>query len=70
MIMDFERLVCIRSAGLRAVLIAAKSLWSRDAVFALCSPPDVVRAAFGKSGFDQILVIHRNRAFALASHEN
>ena len=69
-IMDFERLVYISSAGLRAVLLAAKSLWSRDATFALCSLPDVVRAAFGTSGFDKIITIHPDRTAALASLEH
>ena len=36
-IIDFEKLAYISSAELRAVLMTAKSLWSRDAAFALCS---------------------------------
>ncbi|MCY4404780.1 MAG: STAS domain-containing protein, partial [Rhodospirillaceae bacterium] len=34
-IMDFEKLSYISSAGLRAVLMTAKTLWKRDAKFAL-----------------------------------
>ena len=68
-IMDLERLVYIGSAGLRAVLMTAKSLWRRDVGFALCSPPDGVRAAFKTSGFDKIITIHPTRADALAASE-
>ena len=66
-ILDFEKLVYISSAGLRAVLMTAKNLWSRDATFALCSLPDVVRAVFQVSGFDRIIAIHPTRAEALAA---
>ena len=66
-IMDFERLVYISSSGLRAVLMTAKSLRSRDVGFALCSLSAVVRAAFGTSGFDRIIAIHPTRADALAA---
>ena len=66
-IVDFERLVYIRSAGLRAVLMTAKGLWRRDARLALCSAQDVLRAAFAMSGFDKIVAIHRTRADALAA---
>ena len=66
-ILDFELLVYISSSGLRAVLMTAKSLWRQDIGFALCSPPNVVRAAFQTSGFDKIMAIHPTRADALAS---
>ena len=68
-ILDFEQLVYISSAGLRAVLMTAKSVWRRDIGFALCSPPDVVRAAFKTSGFDKIIAIHPTRAEALAAFQ-
>ncbi len=68
-IMDFERLVYISSSGLRAVLMTAKDLRSRDVAFALCSLPDVVRTAFKRSGFDKIITIHPTRADALAALE-
>ena len=69
-IIDFEKLAYISSAGLRAVLMTAKSLWSRDAAFALCSLSDVVRATFKMSGFDKIIDIHPTRADGLASFDN
>ena len=66
-IMDFEKLVYISSAGLRAVLMTAKNLWKRNATFALCSLPEVVREVFRVSGFDKIISIHPSKAEALAA---
>ena len=67
LILDFEKLVYISSTGLRAVLMTAKSLWKRNATFALCSLPEVVRAVFQVSGFDKVIAIHPTRAEALAA---
>ena len=66
-IVDFEGLVYISSAGLRAVLVTAKDLWKRKASFALCSLPEMVREVFEVSGFDKIITIHPSRADALAA---
>ena len=66
-ILDFEKLVYIGSAGLRAVLMIAKNLWKREATFALCSLPDMVRGVFEVSGFDKIVTIHPSKADALAA---
>ena len=68
-IMDFENLLFISSSGLRAVLMTAKSLTSRDAAFALCSLSGAVLDVFRISGFDKIIAIHPTRADALASLE-
>ncbi len=66
-IMDFEKLSYISSAGLRAVLVTAKMLRSQDATFALCSLSDQIREIFQISGFDKIIVIHPTPVEALAS---
>ncbi len=66
-IMDFGKLVYISSAGLRAVLLTAKSLHSRDAKLLLCSLSGPIREVFEISGFDKILPIHPSRAEALSS---
>ena len=65
-IMDFEKLTYISSAGLRATLITAKSLVNRNAKFALCSLPDPIREVFTISGFDKVIDIHPSKAAALA----
>ena len=66
-IMDFEKLVYISSAGLRAILLTAKSLGNRNAKFALCSLSDQIREVFEISGFDKVIAIHPSKAEALAS---
>ena len=66
-ILDFEKLVYISSAGLRAVLMTAKNLWQRDAAFSLCSLSEIVREVFEVSGFDKIITIHTTKDEALAS---
>ncbi len=69
-IMDFEKLVYISSAGLRAILLTAKSLQNRDAKLLLCSLSDRIREVFEISGFDKILPIHATKADALDSLNN
>ena len=66
-IMDFEKLIYISSAGLRAILLTAKSLGNRNAKFALCSLSDQIREVFETSGFDKVIAIHPSKAEALAS---
>ena len=66
-IMDFEQLFYISSAGLRAILVTAKSLWKQDTKFALCSLSDQVRTVFRSSGFDRMIRIHGSRREALDS---
>jgi anti-anti-sigma factor len=69
LIMDFEELVYISSAGLRAILMTAKSLSGRGAKFALCSLSQQIRKVFEISGFDKFIAIHPNQVEALASFE-
>ena len=47
--------------------MTAQSLSQRDAAFALCALPGVVRAAFQVSGFDRVIAIRQTRPKALAS---
>ena len=68
-VMDFEKLAYISSAGLRAILLTAKSLQSRNAKLVLCSLADPIREVFEISGFDKVLPIHATKAEALASLE-
>ena len=68
-ILDFENLVYISSAGLYAVLKIAKIAEKRDMAFALCSLSDAIHLVFERIGFDRIMAIHSNRAAALASLE-
>ncbi len=67
LIMDFEELSYISSAGLRAILLTAKTLRGQNAQFALCSLSSQIREVFEISGFDKIIAIHPNRGEALAA---
>ena len=66
-VMDLERLSYISSAGLRILLLIAKSLMGRDAKLALCAMSDQMRKVFETGGFDRIIPIHPSRAEALSS---
>ena len=66
-IMDFEQLLYISSAGLRAVLVTAKSLWKQGTTLALYSLSDRLRTVFTSSGFDRMVEIHGSRREALDS---
>lgn len=66
-IMDFEKLSYISSAGLRVILLVAKFLQNRDTKLVLCSLSDPVREVFEISGFDKILPVLPTRADALAA---
>ena len=66
-VLDFEDVSYISSAGMRAILLTAKSLQSSDVKFVLCSMNASVRAVFKISGFDKIIPIHSSRSGALAA---
>ena len=67
MIMDFEALQYLGSAGLRVVFMTASELKKRDAGFAVCSPPKPVAKVIRLSGMDQVVSVHPSRADALAA---
>ncbi len=66
-IIDCENLSYISSAGLRALLLIAKTLGKRSVKFALCSLSAPIAKIFQISGFDQIISTHPSRAEALAA---
>ena len=66
-VMDLEGLSYISSAGLRVILLIAKTLRKRDADLILCSLSDPIREVFEISGFDKIIPVHGSREQALAS---
>ena len=57
-VLDFESLSYISSAGIRVILMTTKMLQRRDGVFALCALSDPIREIFQISGFDKIIPIH------------
>ena len=66
-ILNFEDLLYISSAGIRVVLMTAKTLQRRDAKFALCALSEPVREIFEVSGFDKIIPIHASQADAISA---
>ncbi len=66
-IIDLEGLSYISSAGLRVILLIAKTLRKRNAELVLCSLSDSIREVFEISGFDKIIPVHASREEALAT---
>ena len=65
-IADLEGVSYMGSAGLRAILIVAKTLRERGAKFALCSMTPTITDLFRVSGFSQVMTVLDSRADALA----
>ena len=66
-VLDFKDLNYISSAGLRAILLIAKSVRADNANLALCSLSDNIKEVFEISGFDRIIPIHKSREDAVQS---
>ncbi|MBN1930843.1 MAG: STAS domain-containing protein [Desulfobacterales bacterium] len=69
MIIDFESLDYVSSAGLRVILKVAKQLKHSDGRVILCSMEDYVKEVFEIAGFDSIIPIVPNRGDALKNFE-
>ncbi len=67
LILDFESVSYISSAGLRVLLLAAKTLKETGSELALCSISEPIREVFRISGFDYIIPIHDSQAEARAA---
>ena len=66
-VLDLGGLSYISSAGLRVILLVAKTMRSKDAQFAVCSPSESVREIFEISGFAQIIPVHSTQNEAVAA---
>ncbi len=64
-LVNFEKLQYISSAGLRVLLAAAKQLKTTDGELRICSLNEVVKEVFDISGFDRILPISASESEAL-----
>ena len=65
LLIDFENVSYISSAGLRVVLSLAKTLQQRAGKFAICSLSGMIAQIFQTSGFDRIISTHATREDAL-----
>lgn len=70
MILDCEELSYISSAGLRVVLLTARSLQRQNSKFAVCSLSEEIGKVFQISGFDKIIPVFAKRADVLAAFGN
>lgn len=66
-VLNFEDVSYISSAGMRVILLAAKSLQSGGTRFVLCSMDEPIREVFKISGFDKIIPIHSSQSEALTA---
>ena len=67
LVLDFEPLTYISSAGLRAILLTAKNLQKRGAGFGICTLAPPIREVFAISGFDKIISTDETKDEAVAS---
>ncbi|MEI6642764.1 MAG: STAS domain-containing protein [Novosphingobium sp.] len=65
-VVDCADVEYVSSAGLRALLVAAKSAQTKGVKFAVCSLKSHVKEIFTVSGFDNMVQIHPDRETALA----
>ena len=65
LVLSFENVDYISSAGMRVILLTARSLGKRRAKIVLCSMNDSIRAVFRISGFDKVIQVHGSTAEAL-----
>ena len=66
-VLDCENLSYISSAGLRVILLTAKTLEKRNVKLVLCALSEPIAEVFQISGFDQIIATHSSRGEALAT---
>ena len=66
-VLDLERLAYISSAGLRVILLVAKTLQRQDKRLAVCSLSGPVLEVFEISGFDKIIQTHESQSEAVAT---
>ena len=65
-VVDFDGLDYISSAGLRVLLATAKRLKKDGGVMRICNPNDMVREVFAISGFGTIFDVYDSRDKAVA----
>jgi anti-anti-sigma factor len=64
-VIDFSKIDYVSSAGLRALLIIAKSQKESDGALAICGLEGNVKEIFAVSGFDTIVDIYTDRDAAV-----
>ena len=67
LILDFDKVSYIASAGLRACLVIAKRFASPDRNFAICSLGSFAGDVVAASGFDKIISVHKSTAESISA---
>ena len=67
LILDFEKVTYIASAGLRVCLVIARRFAGPDRTFAICALGRFANDVISASGFDKLISIHGSRAEAIDS---
>ncbi len=66
-VLDLEKLSYISSAGLRSILLTAKTLKGRNTKFMLCSLSAPIKEIFEIAGFDKIIDVLQSRSDAIGA---
>ncbi len=66
-VLNFEDVSYISSAGMRVILLTAKSFQNNRKKFVLCSMNESIRPVFKISGFDKVIPIHGSQSEALTA---
>ena len=69
LILDFERVFFISSAGLRISLIISRKFNELGKKFGVCTLSDPIRNVLAISGFDQIIPIYDSQTAAINAFE-
>ena len=70
LILDFERVFFISSAGLRISLIISRKFNESGKKFGVCALSDPIRNVLAISGFDRVIPIYDSQAAAINAFEN
>ena len=70
LILDFERVFFISSAGLRISLVISRKFNESGRKFGICTLSEPIRNVLAISGFDQIIPIYESRDAAINTFEN
>ena len=70
LILDFERVFFISSAGLRISLVISKQFNDSGKQFGICTLSDPIRNVLAISGFDRVIPVYESRAAAIDAFEN
>ena len=65
LVLDFEQVSFMSSAGLRVCLVIARKFNEPGKEFGICTPSDPIRDVIAISGFDQIIAVHDSQAVAI-----